>query len=143
MRFLPLIFFICLKGNSQEDTVNCFSKNIISTDSISVFIKGKKDVKSIKRKFFHEKFELITSDPSFKIVSFRIVWDKKRKIMLIERMNYGSLVRPEIEDAKMENRETYSLKNLEPGSLLSFDCIIIKKGDTYYKAPPIIISVSL
>ncbi len=144
MRLLLLTFILSIKGFAQDrDTISCFSKGVIASDEVSVHIKSKRDSKVIKRKFFRKKFQLVISDATYQIVSFRILWDIRRKNMLVERKNYGEFVTPEFENVEVENEKLYSLKNLEPGALLSFDCIIIKKGDTYYKVSPFVINISL
>jgi hypothetical protein len=118
----------------KADPIKC-SVKLPLLENDSVYIKGKQGKKTVNRKFFRKKFELTVSNRSYKIVGFYISWnDLKAKIY--KRGNKGAKVSPEIEAAKSE-KEKYSLKNLEPGVVVAFDCIIVKRGNTYFQSRPV------
>ncbi len=68
-----------------------------------------------------------------------MTWDVKRKDMLVSRIIIGSLVSVEIEDQNIKNKTNYSLLTIEPGSLVTFDNILVEKNGICYKAKPFII----
>jgi len=118
----------------KTDPIKC-SVRLPLLENDSVYIKGKMGKRKINRKFFRKKFELTVSNKSYKIVGFYISWnDLKAKIY--KRGNKGAKVSPDIEATKSE-KEKYSLKNLDPGVILVFDCIIVKRGNTYFQSPPV------
>jgi hypothetical protein len=137
MRFLLFIaaILLALTGFSQKnDPIKC-SVKLPLLENDSVYIKGKQGKKIVNRKFFRKKFELTVSDRSYKIVGFYISWNDLRA-KIYKRGNKGAKVSPEIEATKSE-KEKYSLKNLEPGIVVAFDCIIVKRGNTYFQSRPV------
>jgi hypothetical protein len=72
-----------------------------------------------------------------------MVWDNKRSGDLYSRPNLGGLVNPGSEDLGIADRENYSLKKIIPGSILTFENFVIKKGQVCYSIPPILVYVTL
>lgn len=101
--------------------------------------KVKWERRKSKGSSFYKEFELELSDPSYKILSFQMTWDVKRKGMLVSRKIKGSLVSVEIEDDNVENKMNYSLHTIEPGGLITFETILIEKNGICYKVKPFII----
>lgn len=110
--------------SQQTDTLICADKNI---SFINAFIKGKRGKENIKWRFFYKEFKLDLSDPSFEIVQFCITWDDRRKNMLISRLNKGYIVKTEIESYMGSDKDSFSLENITPGILITFDRIVEKK----------------
>jgi len=128
-----------LSYSQKSDPIKC-SVRLPLLEEDSVYIKGKQGKRMINRKFFRKKFELAVSDRSYKIVGFYITWNDLRA-KIYKRGNRGAKVSPEIEATKSE-KEKYSLKNLEPGVVVAFDCIILKKGNEYFKSSPLVYNVA-
>jgi hypothetical protein len=127
-------------GQKKTSIANC-SMKLSYLQNDSVYIKGKHGKMAISRKFFRKKFKLAVSDNDYKIVGFYMSWNDK-KARIYQRGNKGAIVSPDINAAKAE-KESYSLKNLEPGVVLVFDCIILRKGNSYYKAKPLVCDIAL
>lgn len=139
-----LIIIVCLLINSvcfsqTRDSNICNRQNSRIDTTITVFIKGKKGKKNIKWKFFYKKFELTLSDPSYEIISFHMVWDVRRKDFIVERIVNGNIVTPDIEDTGKPDRDNYSLKNIEPGVIITFEQIRIRKDGECYLIRPLLI----
>jgi len=138
--FILVILFPATGFSQKTDAARC-SIDLPSLQNDSVYIKGKQGKKIIKRKFFKKKFELTVSDKAYKIVGFYILWNDQRA-RIYKRGNKGAKVSPEIEANKSE-KENYSLKNIEPGVVVVFDCIILKKGNGYFKSPALVYDIAL
>ena len=123
----------------KADPIKC-SVKLPLLENDSVYIRGKQGKRKINRKFFRRKFELTVSDRSYKIVGFYISWNDLHA-RIYKRGNKGAKVSPEIAASKSE-KEKYSLRNLEPGVVLVFDCIIVKRGNTYFQAPPVVYDIT-
>jgi len=139
--FITSVFFLisCTCSSQGRDSIICSNENAQLNTDVTPFIKGKKGVKEIKWKFFYKRFELKLSDPSFEIVRFTITWDDRRKDMIVERVNYSSIVTTDLENSNISDKKNYSLKNIAPGSLITFDDILIKKDGVCYHIPPFIV----
>ena len=143
MKTIIFLFLIILSsdalGQKKTSTANCTMKlSYLQNDS--VYIKGKLGKRTITRKFFRKKFKLTVSDHDYKIVGFYISWNDK-KARIYQRGNKGAIVSPDINATKSE-KKSYSLKNIEPGVLLTFDCIILKKGNEYFKSTPLVYDIA-
>ena len=137
---IALLQFPLLGFSQKTEPIKC-SVNFPLLKNDSVYIKGMRGKKAISKKFFKRKFELAVSNKSYKIVGFYINWnDLQAKIY--KRGNRGARVSPEI--GIFENdKKKYSLRNLEPGVVIGFDCIILKKGNEYFKSLPVVYHVDL
>ena len=146
MRFflLSALFFLQNICFSQgDDTVSCNSQNRQLVKNVEAYINGKRGKADIARKFLSKMFEIKLSDPSFEIIKFQMVWDNRRSGNLYSRPNLGGLVKPELEDPGIPNRENYSLKKIIPGSILTFEDFVIKKGLDCYSIPSTLVYVTL
>lgn len=145
MKFTLAIFILFFFQSKAQDISYsaCDSNQIKFDENIRVFIEGRESDSAIKRKFFRKHFKLTSLDKEVKILSFHMAWSNPHENIVVERVNTGPIVYPELEVNGVKKGDEYSLSHLPPGIFLAFDNILVKKGDTCYKASPFIIHVKL
>jgi len=134
--YLVGILQLPLFGFSQKTEQAKCSGYFPLLNNDSVYIKTMQGKRVISRRFFRRRFELSVSDKSYEIVGFYINWNDD-KARIYKRGNRGAKVSPEIGFFEA-GKKTYSLKNLEPGAVIGFDCILLKKGNDYFKSLPLV-----
>ena len=134
--FLILLSINC-SGQSSVDK-NCSSEGIKYDSTIKVFIKGIKETNELDAKFFQNEFELTAIEENIEIIFFRIIINSRRGIAV--RPNEGKRVTPDYIENETK-KDDYSLRFLTFGEFISFDNIVVKKGDTCFKASPILMKI--
>ena len=69
--------------------------------------------------------------------------DFGRKNLIAVRMVEGNIVSPDIEIPDVAKKENYSLKNIGPGDLVTFDDIIVQKEGKCFRIKPFLVFTKL
>lgn len=129
--------------SQAKDTSLCDQKNSKIDTSVAAFIKGKKGKQKIKWKFFYKEFELNLSDPTYEIIQFAITRGDHRKDMIVSRINIGKVVTPNLEYSNLPDVQNYSLYNVGPGDIITFDIILVKKEGKCFRIRSFLIYTTL
>ena len=76
-------------------------------------------------------------------MSFVITWDDRRNDMIVERINLGEKIRPDIENSDLPDKNNYSLKNIAAGAMITFEYILVRKDGICYKVRPFLVYTTL